>query len=95
MGISATVRVCLSDGTFHEDIGYGSIENARTKSAAFEKAKKEAITDAMKRALRNFGTSLGGCFYDKEYLKYISRIRPPAVEFSVFDLLFRPSRELI
>jgi DNA repair and recombination protein RAD52 len=30
-GISATVRVTLRDGTYHEDVGYGSIDNARTK----------------------------------------------------------------
>lgn len=31
LGISATVRVSLRDGTFHEDVGYGSIENAKNK----------------------------------------------------------------
>lgn len=47
LGISTIVRVTLQDGSFHEDIGYGNIENAKTKSAAFEKAKKEASTDAL------------------------------------------------
>jgi DNA repair and recombination protein RAD52 len=32
---------------YHEDVGYGSIENARSKKDAFEKAKKEASTDAL------------------------------------------------
>ena len=45
------------------------IENAKGKGAAFEKAKKEAATDGMKRALRSFGNVLGNCLYDKEYLK--------------------------
>lgn len=31
LGISAIVRVTLRDGTFHEDVGYGSIENAKSK----------------------------------------------------------------
>jgi DNA repair and recombination protein RAD52 len=31
--------------------------------------KKEAVTDALKRTLRNFGNLLGNCLYDKEYTK--------------------------
>ena len=41
LGLSALVRVTLRDGTYHEDIGYGSIANAKDKAMAFEKAKKE------------------------------------------------------
>ena len=37
VGISVIVRITLKDGTYHEDIGHGSIENAKTKAAAFEK----------------------------------------------------------
>jgi recombination DNA repair RAD52 pathway protein len=48
LGLSVIVRITLRDGTYHEvrlfseeanrkDIGYGSIENAKTKAAAFEK----------------------------------------------------------
>lgn len=79
VGISATIRVILKDGAYHEDIGYGSIENARTKAAAFEKAKKEAVTDGLKRALRSFGNAMGNCLYDKEYLKRIHgvKVAPP------------------
>ena len=75
LGISATVRVTLKDGTFHEDIGYGSIENAKSKSMAFEKAKKEAVTDGLKRGLKAFGNVLGNCLYDKEYIKNIQKIK--------------------
>ncbi|KAI8589461.1 hypothetical protein BDZ88DRAFT_395956 [Geranomyces variabilis] len=73
-GISSIVRVTLKDGSYHEDVGYGSIDNARTKSAAFEKAKKESITDATKRALKHFGNSMGACLYNKDYCKKIARI---------------------
>ncbi|KAI9101119.1 DNA repair and recombination protein rad22 [Phlyctochytrium arcticum] len=79
MGISAIVRVTLKDGSFHEDVGYGSIDNAKSKAAAFEKSKKEAVTDATKRALKNFGNSVGACLYDKDYLKKISRMPAPKV----------------
>ena len=75
LGLSTIVRVTLRDGTFHEDIGYGHIENCKGKAAAFEKAKKEAATDALKRALRNFGNVLGNCLYDKDYLAKVQKIK--------------------
>ncbi len=75
LGLSTIVRVTIRDGTFHEDIGYGHIENCKGKAAAFEKAKKEAATDAMKRALRNFGNVLGNCLYDKDYLSKVQKIK--------------------
>ncbi|KAK4199339.1 putative DNA repair and recombination protein [Triangularia verruculosa] len=79
LGLSVIVRVTLRDGTYHEDLGYGHIENCRGKAAAFEKAKKEGTTDALKRALRHFGNVLGNCIYDKEYLKRVGSIKtaPP------------------
>lgn len=61
LGLSVIMRVTLRDGTFHEDMGYGHIENCKGKAAAFEKARKEAVTDALKRALRSFGKVLGNC----------------------------------
>ena len=75
LGLSTIVRVTLRDGTYHEDIGYGHIENCKGKAAAFEKAKKEAATDALKRALRNFGNVLGNCLYDKDYLQRVTKIK--------------------
>ncbi|KAI8917958.1 hypothetical protein BC831DRAFT_406854 [Entophlyctis helioformis] len=90
LGVSAIVRVTLRDGTFHEDVGYGSIENSRSKVAAFEKAKKEAITDALKRSLRAFGNSVGNCLYDKEYLKKVSKITAPKVLAGVADSTASP-----
>lgn len=75
LGMTVIVRVTLRDGTFHEDIGYGHIENCRGKAAAYEKAKKEGTTDALKRALRNFGNVLGNCIYDKEYLKKVTKMK--------------------
>lgn len=67
-------RITLRDGTTREDVGYGVIENAKSKGQAFEKVKKEAATDAIKRAMRQFGNALGNCLYDKEYLKAIKRV---------------------
>lgn len=75
IGLSVIVRVTLRDGTFHEDLGYGQIDNCRSKAAAFEKAKKEGTTDALKRALRSFGNVLGNCIYDKDYLKRVTKMK--------------------
>ena len=75
LGLSTIVRVTLRDGAFHEDVGYGHIENCKGKAAAFEKAKKESATDALKRALRNFGNVLGNCLYDKDYLAKVQKIK--------------------
>ena len=67
------VLICL------QDIGYGHIENCKGKAAAFEKAKKEGTTDALKRALRNFGNVLGNCIYDKEYVSKVTKVKAAPV----------------
>ncbi|KAG9306368.1 hypothetical protein G9A89_018251 [Geosiphon pyriformis] len=79
IGVSAIVKVFLRDGTFHEDIGYGNVDNAKSKAQAFAKAKKEAITDATKRALKTFGNIMGNCMYDKNYLQQIQKMKAPPI----------------
>ncbi|EAT87536.2 hypothetical protein SNOG_05145 [Parastagonospora nodorum SN15] len=81
LGLSIVVRITLKDGTYHEDIGYGSIENGKGKAASFEKAKKEAATDGLKRSLRTFGNVLGNCLYDKEYLKKVQTMKVKPIKF--------------
>ncbi|PWA02826.1 hypothetical protein BB558_001009 [Smittium angustum] len=73
LGLSSVVRITLKDGTMHEDVGYGTIENAKSKSMAFEKAKKEAATDGLKRALRMFGDVLGNCLYNRNYVGSVGK----------------------
>jgi DNA repair and recombination protein RAD52 len=70
VGVTAVVRVSLKDGTYHEDVGYGISEN-KNKGIAIENAKKEAVSDARKRALRLFGNALGNCIYDKEHINRV------------------------
>jgi len=70
VGVTAVVRITLRDGTSHEDVGYGNGEHPK-RGLAIEKAKKEAVSDARKRALRLFGDALGNCLYDKQHLKRI------------------------
>ncbi|EAW10161.1 RAD52 DNA repair protein RADC [Aspergillus clavatus NRRL 1] len=90
LGLSVIVRVTLKDGTFHEDIGYGHIENCKGKAAAFEKAKKEGTTDALKRALRNFGNVLGNCIYDKDYVSKVTKVKAAPARWDVDELHRHP-----
>lgn len=75
VGVSATVRVTLKDGTFHEDVGFGHIENSRSKALAFDKCRKEATTDALKRTLRKFGNALGNSLYNKSFLNQTKNLK--------------------
>uniref|UniRef100_A0A8C4ZQ49 RAD52 homolog, DNA repair protein n=1 Tax=Gadus morhua TaxID=8049 RepID=A0A8C4ZQ49_GADMO len=74
VGVSAFIKVQLKDGSFHEDVGYGVSEGLKSKALSLEKARKEAVTDGMKRALKCFGNALGNCIHNKEYLIAINKI---------------------
>jgi DNA repair and recombination protein RAD52 len=37
VGVTAIVKITLKDGTYHEDIGYGTGENLRSKGTALDK----------------------------------------------------------
>ena len=47
-----------------EDVGFGT-GVAKTQADANEGAAKEAVTDALKRAMRSFGNQFGNSLYDK------------------------------
>ncbi len=44
----------------------------RSKALSIEKARKEAVTDALKRALKSFGNVLGNCLNDKDYVRLVN-----------------------
>lgn len=71
--VCATVRIILRDGTSREDRGGGVCEGMRSKGDALLKAEKEAVTDATKRALKNFGLRLGLSLYDRQYVREMNR----------------------
>ena len=65
----AVVRIIAQDISHtkeieREDVGFGS-GVAKTLSDAHEGAAKEAVTDALKRAMRTFGNQFGNSLYDK------------------------------
>ena len=43
VGVTAIMRVTLRDGVFHEDIGYGILENAKSKGAALDKVSRRFL----------------------------------------------------
>ncbi|KAJ6659994.1 hypothetical protein lerEdw1_018192 [Lerista edwardsae] len=74
VGVCAFVKVQLKDGSYHEDVGYGVSEGLKSKALSLEKARKEAVTDGLKRALKCFGNALGNCILDKDYLKSVNKL---------------------
>uniref|UniRef100_A0A7M4G2B7 DNA repair protein RAD52 homolog n=1 Tax=Crocodylus porosus TaxID=8502 RepID=A0A7M4G2B7_CROPO len=97
VGVCAFVKVQLKDGSYHEDVGYGVSEGLKSKALSLEKARKEAVTDGLKRALRCFGNVLGNCILDKDYLQAVNKL--PRQIFPVLDVAkakrqdFEPSIE--
>lgn len=94
IGISCIVRISLKDGTHKEDVGFGSSENQKRKSDAFEKAKKESATDALKRALRQYGNSLGNCCYDKDFINTVKKIEKKERDFVSAKDLYRQENNI-
>ena len=94
VGASAIVKVQLKDGVFHEDIGYGVSEGMRSKALSIEKARKEAVTDALKRALKSFGNILGNCLSDKDYLKMVGSLNKTSPNYQNEDILNHTSTGL-
>jgi DNA repair and recombination protein RAD52 len=69
---TARVRVSVTHadegvvGQMHEDVGYGEGIEYHNLGQAHEGAVKEAVTDALKRALRHWGNAFGLSLYDKD-----------------------------
>ncbi|XP_025972684.2 DNA repair protein RAD52 homolog isoform X7 [Dromaius novaehollandiae] len=83
VGVCAFVKVQLKDGSYHEDVGYGVSEGLKSKALSLEKARKEAVTDGLKRALKCFGNALGNCILDKDYLQAVNKLprqMPPELD---------------
>ena len=46
----------------------------RSKSNSLEKARKEAVTDGLKRALKSFGAIFGNGMNDRSFMNYMSKL---------------------
>ncbi|MFA5214610.1 Rad52/Rad22 family DNA repair protein [Sulfuricurvum sp.] len=70
LAYKAVVKVIVQDlhhskHTSREDCGFGT-GIAKQYADAHESGAKEAVTDALKRALRTFGSQFGNALYDKQ-----------------------------
>lgn len=54
-GCCAIVKIVLKNGTYHEDVGYGIANKLPSAEKAEEAAKTLAVSDGLRRALRQFG----------------------------------------
>ena len=92
---TALVTIKLKNGSYHEDVGCGN-GTSKNKFDAIESAKKQAVTDARKRALRLLGPKLGNCLYDKKFKitkrKAISAERSVNTTSSNHVATFRPCK---
>ena len=61
VGITVMMRVILVDGTFHEDLGFGAVANARSRGDALMQAKKVRVCVCVPWPLgRRQATARGG-----------------------------------
>ena len=65
----AVVKLIVKDDNhsksiFRQDVGFGT-GVSKTLADSHENAGKEAVTDALKRAMRSFGNQFGNSLYDK------------------------------
>lgn len=77
VAVEVIVRVTVTNlkgNPFREGIGHDEGQMP-DKFLAFQKATKSANTDALKRALREFGDALGNCMNDKVYLDRIKTVK--------------------
>eukprot|EP01130_Rhizamoeba_saxonica_P009058 TRINITY_DN367_c0_g1_i2.p1 TRINITY_DN367_c0_g1~~TRINITY_DN367_c0_g1_i2.p1 ORF type:complete len:108 (+),score=15.62 TRINITY_DN367_c0_g1_i2:249-572(+) len=65
---SAIVRITLRDGTYHEDVGCGVTTNMETREKSIMVAKKKAVSDGIKRSIRQFGRALGSNLQQKSFI---------------------------
>jgi DNA repair and recombination protein RAD52 len=80
------------DQVVFSDVGYGSGTSYSSLGDAIESAVKEAVTDAMKRTLRNFGNQFGLALYDKDQ-KNVERLPDIAQVNAAYKLVPEALRE--
>ncbi|KAH9385792.1 DNA repair and recombination protein RAD52 [Nematocida major] len=89
----AQCRITLADGAFREDIGVGMAERVKGIGRAKKNAYKSAVTDSIKRTLRQFGQALGACCNDKSYVKQIKKVKKIETPINV-ETLIRPTTKV-
>ncbi len=97
MAVTVQLTVFWDDKGFtrevtHQDIGYGTMDNAPGRGKAMEKCRKEGMTDGIKRTARQFGNATGGCLYNTEYRDCVKKVKGPSakINFVESDLRWKP-----
>ncbi|GAA99205.1 uncharacterized protein L969DRAFT_86416 [Mixia osmundae IAM 14324] len=99
---SATVKVILAPSlsipgyqAYHTDVGTGD-STGPDRAQTIALARKAAVTDATKRALRCFGELTGNCCYDETFTKGLSKVAPVAAKNreNKYDNLYRGNDNL-
>ena len=85
--VTVVMRVTLRDGTYREDLGFGDAKSSYTKAEALKKAKKEGVTDGLKRCFREFGNVMGNCVYDSQLTKRLQKLP----KYESFEKIVPPS----
>lgn len=87
VGYICTVRLTVRDCIPTSGVGYGDATEyqATAKVTAHELAAKEAESDALKRALKNFGDQFGLALYDKQAATSGRVVQPPDPKISDED----------
>lgn len=63
-------------GVYREDFGFDT-KKSGSKIVNEENAIKAAVTDGIKRCMRQFGDAVGGSCYDKKYIRELNAISIP------------------
>lgn len=66
----------------------------KSKALSIEKARKEAVTDGLKRALKSFGNALGNCLNDRDYVRLIGSKPKQRVDYNL-DEVIQQERNLV
>ena len=85
----AVVKLIVKDenhnkSIFRQDVGFGT-GTAKTLADSHENAGKEAVTDALKRAMRSFGNQFGNSLYDKSRNQNSPQIQSPQMKNSNYQ----------
>ncbi len=76
VGYRAIVQVSIDGHTAFSDVGYGdAVEYTGSAITPHELAAKEAVSDGVKRALKNYGDQFGLCLYAKDDSVVISEYK--------------------
>ncbi|RUS20611.1 hypothetical protein BC937DRAFT_94816 [Endogone sp. FLAS-F59071] len=89
VGVCMRGIIRFQNGIVHEDFGCGVVENIKSQGMARGQAHKEAVTDTLKRIVRQLGP-LFSCVYDQDYKDFVLSYHRRTVEFDPAQCFYLP-----